>query len=447
MFTRRRFVKSAVYAGAGVFIVEPLLQPLTALAHYVQPKGSDAGMERLLNHIYTMIQQNPDKYGMALNMVELAGLNIRHGNKQNGLVLLSEAIETAREEKPHQYASLLNSVAEIHCNCGEEAKAIETASESFKILSGETGNEYADISIVDNARMLDRMGNREKALWLLDERYKKGFLTPSLACAYADIGLCGKGMEVANQMPYPILKIKVMANLAERCANNDKGLAHEIHKFLSEIIVSRKADKEGRAAAYISSAYAKLGDWDSAFAIASHAWNSEECYYRIATHAVNAGRMDIARRAAYPALADIKAEDKRYTFALPFPEIAELFLALGDTSQAVVLLRRSIEYLEKNEKIPAWVHIDEFSDSAAVFIKMMDKKTALNLLHKAFDKVIAEGNIAWKIEELIKITGVYVDNRLSVGKRELAYAEDILASCGRACTTTPKISQLNVQPS
>ena len=182
----------------------------------------------------------------------------------------------------------------------------------------------------------------------------------------------------------------------------------------------------------ITSACAKLGDWKGAFDIAPYSWNSEECYYWIATHAVNAGRMDVARKAAYPALADIKAEDKRYTFSLSFPKVADLFLSLGDSSQAVALLRWSIEYLEKNTKMPGWVRINEFSNTAAVFIKMGNKAEALNLLHKAFESVITEKDIPLKINELMKITKVYVDHRLSVGDKELAYAEDILASCGKA---------------
>ena len=222
MFTRRTFVKSAVYAGAGVFIVEPLLRPLTALAHYVQPKGSDTGIERLFNHIYAMIQQNPDKYRMALNMETLASLNIRCGNRQKGLGLLSEAIKMARDDKSHRkYASVLNSVAKIYCNCGEKVKAIETASESFKLLSRETDNEYADDAIISNALVLDRLGDREKALWLLDEIYKNEFLTPSLVYAYADLGFYDKSMKVANRITHDVVRISLMANLAGICA--DKG--------------------------------------------------------------------------------------------------------------------------------------------------------------------------------------------------------------------------------
>src|SRR3990172_9320423 len=392
MFTRRTFVKSAVYAGAGIFIVEPFLGPLTALAHYMQPKGSDTGIERLFNHIYTMIQQNPDKYRMALNMQTLASLNIRCGNRRKGLGFLSEAIEMARKEKSDlKYASVLNSAVKIYYDIGEKVKAIETASESFKILSRETNNESADIEIVDNAMMIDRLGDREKALWRLDERYKNGFLTPSLAYAYADLGFYDKSMEVAHRITHDMVKISAMANIAELCAN--KGEVEIALNILSQAEALRSRLEQGRRSGVcvdITRAYAKLGDWDGAFIIDPYAWNSEECYYWIATHAVNAGRMDVARKATYPALADIRIDDRWLTFSFTFPKAAGLFLSLGDPYNAAALLKRFMEYLEENTRVPTYICVKEFSDSAAVFIKMGKQEEALHLLHRAFNKVAAE---------------------------------------------------------
>lgn len=171
-------------------------------------------------------------------------------------------------------------------------------------------------------------------------------------------------------------------------------------------------DKESqrRVADRLCIVYAKLGEWEKAFEIADDA-KKEGCYFDMAKQAIMVGELDIARKAAYPAFTHLKLDTGRYIFKLSFPEVAELFREMGDTQQAVEILNRSLAYLEGSKIGGYWLG-DELAGSAAVFIKMDEKAETLKLLRKAFESAIREGDTMLKIDLLLKIAEIYVENQI-----------------------------------
>lgn len=432
MITRRGFIRNTICAGAGVFIPKPVLEHLTILSRPAKETSKNRNMDSILDYIHIVIQKIPYKYCRAEGLAEFARLNMKCGNKPKGLAMLQDAIELAASDEPLAHVNILNNAAILYYEIGDRTNAVKTAYESFEILSQQISARHADKEIVSNAMMLDRLGDREKALWLLDERYKHGLGFRELSTTYVDLGLYDKGIEAAKQINHDLSKIRTLAILSEKCV--DKGHAEKAHEILCDAVALRTKLKDNRQkgiAEDISSAYAKTGDWESAFDIAADAWNKERSYFRIATHAVNSGEIDIAKKAAYPVLADIKADFERYLIALSFPETAELFLSLGDTSQAVKLLNRSANSIDEFD-VGEYFQVQEFSNAASVFIKMGKKTEPLNLLHRAFENVITEKDIVPKASQLMRIAEIYIDSRLNVGKKELTYAKDIAASCGNA---------------
>lgn len=132
----------------------------------------------------------------------------------------------------------------------------------------------------------------------------------------------------------------------------------------------------------------------------------------------------MARRAAYPGLINIKLSDEKYMFGLSSPEVAGLFREMGDTQQAIRTIHRSLDYLEGSNMREYW-RGQELAGSAAVLIKIDEKTEALKLLHKAFESAIRQDDACLKIDSLLMIAKVYIDNQIPVGEEEILLIQKV----------------------
>lgn len=284
--------------------------------------------------------------------------------------------------------------------------------------------------------MLDNAGEREKALRWLEEETSRWIENSALliqsAKAYLEIGIDYRTKELAidytgrDDIINPMVAVRRLAELAEGLA--DRGRTGKAYDLITGAMTLRNRLEKPRqygVARDISIVYAKLDEWEKAFYIADSARN-EDSYFRIARHAVKVGEMDIARRAAYPALINLKLSDERYLFELSFPEVAGLFREMGDTQQSVRTINRSLGYLEGSSLGGYW-RVQELSSSAVVFIKMEDTAEALKLIHKAFESASRENEMMLKIDSLLRIAGVYVENQIPVGEAEKAFVRTVMA--------------------
>jgi tetratricopeptide (TPR) repeat protein len=440
-------VKKTAYAGLGLSIAGTIIEPLTVFAETTLGPRGDEGMDAIFESIYRIVLKNPYKDSNASQLVKLADLNIRYGNVCEGASLMFEAEKTARCcESSISCASVLNEMAKAYYNAGREEVASYAAREAFAILSGEIKNgkdkDYAGIQIVSNAKMLGRIGEREKALRRLDEWYKHNsenrIVSRCLARAYIELEQYDKANAIAHHIPDTpdtLQKIRGMAEIADELA--DAGQMDMAHRLISLAMVYRNQNPRKQAVAEdISSAYAKLGEWDKAFEIADEA-GFENSYFRIATHAVKTGNMEMAEKAAFPKLLDMMTEsDERYLFKLSYPEVAELFWSIKDYWHAFECEIRSIQYLKEKAQVGEYWKVREYCKFASFYsdktIGVDGHNYAKSFLCKAFAEVISERDIVSKADELLMIAGTYVKNRIEVGEKELSYAKDIVASCDAA---------------
>src|SRR3989304_2034507 len=176
MITRRDFIKRTAYTGAAVLMADQFLNPVTAFANIRSTSRTDSGMECILDPLYQMMQHDPYESSKCLDLAELSTLYGRCGNEETGLKVLSEAIITAREiEDRRELASVLSRVADAYYSIGKPGTASDIMSEVLDILYLEIINTdtYAYTDIIFTSRMLDKVGQREKALSWLDEALER----------------------------------------------------------------------------------------------------------------------------------------------------------------------------------------------------------------------------------------------------------------------------------
>lgn len=439
MITRRDFMKRTVYTGASILLAEQLISPLSSFALTGTGDKTDSGMDCLLDSLHDMIRNIPYDYSRCLGLIKLADLYAKCGRRQDGLEALSESLTAARVVKEHnqfEYASLLMDVADVYYCIGEQGVSHDVVLEAFGVLQHEFNNEYSHRIIVSTVKMLDKANERERALrWLEEEtssRIENSALLIQSAKAYLALGVDHRAKELAieysgrDDIINSMVAVRRLAEMAEGMA--DRGWTGKAYDLITGAVTLRNRLEKARqcgVARDISIVYAKLDEWEKAFDIADSA-RDENSYFRIACHAVKVGEMDIARRAAYPALINLKLSNERYLFELSSPEVAELFREMGDTQQAVRTINRSLDYMEGSSLSGYW-RVQALSSSAVVFIKMDDTAEALKLLHKALESVSWEGDEGWKIDSLLRIAGVYVENQIPVGEEERAFVRTAMA--------------------
>jgi len=250
--------------------------------------------------------------------------------------------------------------------------------------------------------------------------------------AYIALGADLKAKKAAKVLQYatyePLKRIRGMAAIAEGLA--ERGRSEDARELIAACTALRNNLDEGAqrwTERDISIIHAKLGEWDKAFEIADSS-RDEDSYFRIARHAADTGNMEIAKKAAYPALVDLKNDDDRYIFMLSSPEVADLFLSLEDSAQAVRTINRSLSYMDSSNVEECW-RVKELSGSAAVLVKMGNEPYALKLLHRAFANVITQRGVIFKNKSLLRIVGVYMDHGIPAGKKEKVLMDRVIAAC------------------
>jgi len=403
MITRRDFIKRTASTGASVLLADKIIGRLSAFAETGTEHRTDSDINYLLDSLHGMVREVPYHDSRCLDLIKLSKLYAQCGRRPDGLEALSESVKAARAVKEHnqfEYASLLTDVADAYYCIGEQGVSHDVALEAFGVLQHEFNNKYSHRIIVSTVRMLDRADERERALrWIEEEtsrRIENSALLIQSAKTYLALGVDYRAKELAieysgrDDIINPMVAVRRLSELAEGMA--DIGRTGKAYDLITGAVTLRNRLEKARqcgVARDISIVYAKLDEWEKAFDIADSA-KDENSYFRIARHAVKIGKMDMARRAAYPALLNLTLSDERYIFELSSPEVAELFREIGDTQQAVRTIDRSLDYMEGSSLSGYW-RVQELSSSAVVFIKMGDKAEALKLLHKAFESTSREG--------------------------------------------------------
>ena len=447
MYTRRGFLKTTAYAGIG-FTVVSALEPLTAFAAVTRanPAG-ESPIVLFLNGVRRLIEGYPEedlvKWG---DMIKLANLYLQYGDTERAVKVVSDAAEAAETFKGFHAdtdkASILNKAAKFFKSIGDDRASRFCTLEAFQVTPRipETGIE--EDCMISSAVNLAVIGEKEKALMMLDSagriiKPRSLCMTLELASAYeemetiyGDYRMHDKAMDIVyafskNETIDERHKARWLAKIQERYLDMGKGqLAYNFMGTVMDCYNNLDKTKRYGVAEDISAVWARYGEWERAFEIAEEG-SRENCYFRIAGHAIKTGEMDIARKAAYPALTNLKAADERYLFELSFPEVAALFVSLGDAGQAERIIHESLNYLEGSSLLK-YFRIIELSGIAALYGRMGRNSDARKLLHKALESVDAKEDITYRAESMLTIAEAYISSRIVIGDKEMAVLKGIV---------------------
>lgn len=277
VITRRDFMKRTAFTGVSLLLADQIVGPFSAFAETGTENEADSGINYFLDSLHGMIRDIPYDDSRCLDLIKLADLYARCGRRQDGLDALSESIEAARivkENNLFEYASLLTDVADAYYNIGEEGISHDMALEAFEVFRHEFGDKYSHRTIVSTVKMLDKVGEREKALqWLKEETprwIENSAMLIQFANAYLVLGVDYRTKELAIEYMYcddiihPMVEVRRLAELAEGLAEmGRRGKAHDlIFSAVNRRNMLEKAMQNG-VAKDISIVYAKLDEWEN----------------------------------------------------------------------------------------------------------------------------------------------------------------------------------------